>query len=65
VRDADVGITTSRIKCVLINSARVGKSPWETTRVVRRTKLRIGDARRTTADAVTTVGPCPPHGVAN
>ena len=50
---------------MLINSAGVGKSPWKTTRVVRRTKLRIGDAMRAAGDAVAAAGPCPSHGVAN
>ena len=65
MRNADIGITSGRVKCVLINSAGVGKSPRETTRVVRRTKLRIGDAMRTTADAVAAVCPGPPHRVAD
>src|SRR4029077_18636346 len=34
VRDTDVGITSGRVKCVRINSACIGKSPRETTRVV-------------------------------
>ena len=36
-----------------------------TTRVVRRTKLRIGNARLTAGDAVTAAVPCPSHRVAH
>ena len=44
--------------------SRCWKESPETTRVVRRTKLRIGDAMRTTADAVAATGPRPPDRVA-
>jgi hypothetical protein len=60
---ADVGITTSRVKRVLINSAGVGKSSWKTIHVVRRTKLRIREALRTTANAMAATGPGPSHRV--
>ena len=65
VRDADVRITSRRRKSMRVNSACVREDSWKAIHVVRRTKLRIGDAMRTTADTVAAKGPGPAHGVTN
>lgn len=60
-----VRILTRRLKCMRINSAGVGKSTWKAASIVGRTILRIGNARRTAAHAVTTTRPSPSHCVAD
>ena len=61
---AEVRINAWLRKGVLVNRALVGKNSRSAVRIVRRTKLRIGDARRTAGDTVAALGPGPSHRVA-
>ena len=64
MRVAEVRVNAWLCKRVLVNKALVGKNSRNAVRIVRRTKLRIHRARRTTGDAVAAFGPGPSYRVA-
>jgi hypothetical protein len=65
VQSAEVRVSASLRKRVLVNEPCVRKNSSVTVRVIRRTELPISCARRAAGDTVVIAAPGPPHRVAD
>ena len=63
VQGAEVGVSASLRKSVLVNEPCVIKNSGVTVHVIRRTELPIGCTSRAAGDTVVIAAPGPPHGV--
>lgn len=61
MRGAEVRISASLRKSVLVNRADVGKNTRRAVGIIRGTKLPIGCTRITAGDTVAAASPGPPH----
>ena len=64
VQSAEVRVSASLRKRVLVNEPCIRKNSSVTVRVIRRTELPISCARRAAGDTVVIAAPSPPHRVA-